>query len=54
MVVEIVGYENAGLSASIEMIEQQCTRTTSSHGGPLALFPPIGSQIDAVIEQIHS
>ncbi|WP_344077909.1 hypothetical protein [Streptomyces crystallinus] len=52
MLVEIVGYENAGLSASIDMI-QQFSQTTSSHDELLALFPPIGSQIDAVIEQIH-
>ncbi|MFE1292426.1 hypothetical protein [Streptomyces sp. NPDC058751] len=52
VVVEIVGYENAGLSASIDMI-QQFSRTTSSHAELLALFPPVGSQIDAVIEQIQ-
>lgn len=52
VLVEIVGYENAGLSASIDMI-QQFSQTTSSHDELLALFPPIGSQIDAVIEQIH-
>ncbi|MCM2393225.1 hypothetical protein [Streptomyces albipurpureus] len=51
-VVQIVGFENAGLSASIDMI-QQFSRTTSSYDELLALFPPIGSQIDAVIEQIH-
>lgn len=47
----VVGYENAGLSASIDMI-QQFSWTTSSHDELLALFPPVGSQIDAVIEQI--
>ncbi|WP_326778203.1 hypothetical protein [Streptomyces sp. NBC_01445] len=52
MIVEIAGYEEAGLSPSIDMIEQ-FSRTTSSHDELLALFPPIGSQIDAVIEQIH-
>ncbi len=52
VVVEIVGYENAGLSASVDMI-QQFSRTTSSHDELLALFPPIGSKIDAVIEQIR-
>ncbi|WP_338903343.1 hypothetical protein [Streptomyces nigra] len=51
VLVEIVGYENAGLSASIDMI-QQFSWTTSSHDELLALFPPVGSQIDAVIEQI--
>ncbi len=49
--VEIVGYENAGLSASVDMI-QQFSRTTSSYGELLELFPPTGSEIDAVIEQI--
>ncbi|MFD9407039.1 hypothetical protein ACFWBN_08420 [Streptomyces sp. NPDC059989] len=52
VLVAIVGYENARLSASIDMIEQ-FSRTTSSHDELLALFPPVGSQIDAVIEQIH-
>ncbi|MEU6050711.1 hypothetical protein ABZ829_09715 [Streptomyces xanthochromogenes] len=52
VLVEIVGYENTGLSASIDMI-QQFSQTTSSHEELLALFPPVGSQIDAVIEQIH-
>ncbi|MFJ8210712.1 hypothetical protein [Streptomyces sp. NPDC096033] len=32
---------------------QQFSRTTSSHDELLALFPPVGSQIDAVTEQIH-
>ncbi|WP_327257138.1 hypothetical protein [Streptomyces sp. NBC_01244] len=52
VLVEIAGYENANLSASIDMIEQ-FSRTTSSHDELLALFPPIGSHIDAVIEQIR-
>lgn len=52
VIVEIIGYENAGLSASIDMI-QQFSQTTSSHDELLALYPPIGSQIEAVIEQIH-
>lgn len=52
VLVEIVGYEHAGLSASVDMI-QQFSQTTSSYDELLALFPPIGSQIDAVIEQIH-
>lgn len=52
VLVEIVGYDNAGLSASIDMI-QQFSRTTNSHDELLALFPPVGSQIDAVIQQIH-
>ena len=34
------------------MIEQ-FGRTTTSHEEPLALFPPIGSEIHAVIEQNH-
>ncbi|WP_307840283.1 hypothetical protein [Streptomyces sp. G44] len=52
MIVAIAGYENAALSASVDMI-QQFSETTSSYEELLALFPPIGSQIDAVIEQIH-
>jgi hypothetical protein len=52
VIVEIAGYENVGLSASIDMI-QQFSRTTSSHDELLELFPAIGSQLEAVIEQIH-
>ncbi|MGW6054224.1 hypothetical protein [Streptomyces sp. NPDC055189] len=52
VLVEIAGYENAGLSASIDMI-QQFSETTSSYDELLALFPPIGAQLDAVIAQIH-
>lgn len=52
VVVEIAGYEEAGLSASIDMIEQ-FSRTTSSHEELLALFPPAGSRIDAVVEQVN-
>lgn len=50
--VEIIGYENVGLSASVDVI-QQFSGTTSSHDELLALFPPIGSRIDAVIERIN-
>ncbi|MET9774005.1 hypothetical protein ABZ023_06995 [Streptomyces sp. NPDC006367] len=52
VVVEIAGHENAGLSASVDMIEH-FSRTTGSHEELLALFPPVGSRIEAVIEQIH-
>ena len=52
VLTEIIGYEDSGVSASIDMIEQ-FSRTTSSHGELLALFPPVGSEIDAVIQQIH-
>jgi hypothetical protein len=52
VIVEIVGYENVGLSASIDMI-QQFSRSTSTHDELLELFPAIGSQLEAVIEQIH-
>ena len=52
VIVEIAGYENVGLSASIDLI-QQFSRTTSSHDELLELFPAIGSQLEAVIEQIH-
>lgn len=43
VLVEIFGYENAGLSASIDMI-QQFSQTTGNHDELLALFPPIGSR----------
>ena len=52
VLVEIVGFEDSGPSASIDMIEQ-FSRTASSHNELLARFPPIGAQIDAVIEQIR-
>lgn len=52
VLVEILGYEGLGLSASIDMIEQ-FSRTTSSHDDLLALFPPVGSEIDAVIELVR-
>ena len=52
VLVEVAGYEDAGLSASIDMIAQ-FGRATSSYDELLALFPPVGSHVDAVIEQIH-
>lgn len=51
VIVEIDGHENAGLSASVDMI-QQFSGTASSYEELLALFPPVGSRIDAVIDQI--
>ncbi|MFE4330483.1 hypothetical protein ACFRQM_13765 [Streptomyces sp. NPDC056831] len=39
VLVEIVGYEDAGLSASVDMI-QQFSRTMGSHDELLARFPP--------------
>lgn len=50
--VEIAGSEHAGLSASIDMI-QQFSGTAGSHEELLALFPPVGSQVDAVVEHIN-
>lgn len=52
VLVEIAGYEDAELSASIDMI-QQFSPTTNGNEDLLARFPPIGAEIDAVIEQIH-
>ncbi|MFB6839928.1 hypothetical protein [Streptomyces sp. NPDC056361] len=52
VIVEIAGAEHAGLSASIDMI-QQFSGPTSSYEEVLALFPPVGSQVDAVIEHIN-
>ncbi|MGW5639576.1 hypothetical protein [Streptomyces sp. NPDC003832] len=49
--VEIEGHENAGLAASVDMFEH-FSRTTSSYDELLALFPPVGEWIDAVIERI--
>lgn len=48
VLVKIVGYENAGWSASIDMIEQ-FSRATSSHDELLALFPPVGSDRKSVV-----
>ncbi len=52
LLVEIIGYEGSGFSASIDMIEQ-FSRTTNSDDELRALFPAVGSEIDAVIEQIR-
>jgi hypothetical protein len=52
VLAEIVGHEDSGISASIDMIEQ-FGRITSSHDELLALFPPVGSEVDAVIQQIQ-
>jgi hypothetical protein len=52
LLVEIVGYEGLGLSASVDMIEH-FSRSMSSHDDLLALFPPIGAEIEAVIEQVR-
>lgn len=51
VIVEIIGFEGAGLSASIDMI-QQFSRPTLTYDELLALFPPVGSRVEAVIEQI--
>jgi hypothetical protein len=52
VIVEIAGYENAGLSVSVDMI-QQFSHAASTYEELLALFPPVGARIDAVIQQIH-
>ncbi|MFK0146859.1 hypothetical protein ACIQUZ_17435 [Streptomyces griseus] len=49
--VALDGYENARLSASIDMIVQ-FSSSTRTHDELLALFPPVGSRVDAVIEWI--
>ncbi|MFI1225745.1 MULTISPECIES: hypothetical protein [unclassified Streptomyces] len=51
VIVQIIGYENARLSASIDMI-QQFSQPTLGYDELLALFPAVGSQVDAVIQQI--
>jgi hypothetical protein len=50
--VDIVGYEDAGLSASIDMI-QQFSRTAAGHEELPARYPPVGALVSAVIEQVH-
>ncbi|WP_326566211.1 hypothetical protein VSH64_30580 [Amycolatopsis rhabdoformis] len=52
VLVEIAGHEDAGLSASIDMIQQFSTAKIS-YDELLSRFPPIGSQIDAVIQHIN-
>ncbi|WP_290057105.1 hypothetical protein [Amycolatopsis solani] len=52
VLAEITGHEDDGLSASIDMIEQFASRT-SSHEELLALFPPVGSRVDAVVQQVN-
>jgi hypothetical protein len=49
VVAEIVGYERVG--ASVDMI-QQFGSATSSYDELKAMYPPVGSQIDAVVEQV--
>lgn len=48
--VQIVGYEHLG--ASVDMIEQ-FGRTTPDHEELLKMYPPVGGEIDAVVEQIR-
>jgi len=51
VLVEIAGHEDDGLSASIDMIELFSSHT-SSHEELLALFPPVGARVDAVVQRI--
>ncbi|NBH07749.1 hypothetical protein [Amycolatopsis sp. SID8362] len=51
VLVRIAGHEDDGLSASIDMIELFASYT-SSHEELLALFPPVGSRVDAVVQRI--
>ncbi|SEG75538.1 hypothetical protein SAMN04489712_11152 [Thermomonospora echinospora] len=50
VVAEIVGHERIG--ASVDMI-QQFGSATGSYDELKAMYPPVGSQVDAVVEQVH-
>jgi hypothetical protein len=50
VIAEIAGYESVG--ASIDMIEQ-FGRTSASEDELNAMYPAIGSEIDAVVEQVR-
>jgi hypothetical protein len=50
VIVEVIGHEDLG--ASIDMI-QQFSRTVSSHDELLDLYPAVGTEIDAVVEQVR-
>ncbi|WP_245240275.1 hypothetical protein [Streptomyces erythrochromogenes] len=52
LLVAIAGYEEAGVSASVDMIALY-SRTTIGHEDLTALFPPVGSEIDAVVQQVR-
>ena len=50
VIVRIVGHERVG--ASVDMI-QQFGRSTRDHEELLALYPPVGSMIDGVVEEVR-
>lgn len=50
VLAEIIGHE--GIGASVDMIEQ-FGRTTTGDEELLALFPPVGAEFDAVVEQVR-
>ncbi|WP_405427274.1 hypothetical protein [Streptomyces erythrochromogenes] len=52
LLVAIAGYEDAGISASVDMIALY-SGTAIGHDDLLALFPPVGSEIDAVVQQVR-
>jgi hypothetical protein len=50
VIAEIVGYEHVG--ASVDLIEQFGTRTRDDTALK-SMYPPVGSEIDAVVEQVR-
>ncbi|MFD9078496.1 hypothetical protein ACFQ7B_26580 [Streptomyces erythrochromogenes] len=52
LLVAVAGYEEAGISASVDMIALY-SRTAIGRDDLLALFPPVGSEIDAVVQQVR-
>ena len=50
VIVKVIGHEDLG--ASIDMIEQ-FSRTVSSHEELLSLYPPVGTEINAVVQQVR-
>src|SRR5436190_11495294 len=50
VIVRILGHEEVG--ASIDMIGQ-FGRTTTDHEELLAMYPPVGTEVSAVVEQVQ-
>ncbi|MGI5419880.1 hypothetical protein [Actinomadura luteofluorescens] len=50
VIVKVIGHEDLG--ASIDMIEQ-FSRSVSSHEELLSLYPPVGAEINAVVQQVR-
>ncbi|MFJ1569237.1 hypothetical protein ACIOG8_34340 [Streptomyces erythrochromogenes] len=52
LLVAIAGYEAVGISASVDMIALY-SRTAIGPDDLAALFPPVGSEIDSVVQEVR-